>query len=48
MPVALRGVWRGIERDVGSYDQTGIVILHLNEEGQLRERWSAYLPRRSL
>jgi ketosteroid isomerase-like protein len=46
--VALRGVWRGVDRQSGGYEQTGIVLLHLNRQGQLRERWSGYLPRRDL
>ncbi len=45
--VGLRGLWRGVDRHLGRYEQTGIVLVHLDEAGRLRERWSAYLPRRS-
>jgi len=41
--VAARIVWRGNHRESGEmFHQMGIVILRLDEKGQLVERWSAY------
>ncbi|MBN2393270.1 MAG: ester cyclase [Anaerolineae bacterium] len=41
--VAVRIVWRGNHRGSGEqFHQMGIIILRLNEKGQLVERWSAY------
>ena len=41
--VAARILWRGTDQHTGmSLHQMGIVILHLNEQGQFVERWSAY------
>ena len=41
--VAVRLVWRGTHRQSGSsYDRSGIVIVHFDENGQMTERWSAY------
>ena len=41
--VAARIVWRGNHRESGEmFHQLGIVILRLDEKGQLVERWSAY------
>jgi uncharacterized glyoxalase superfamily protein PhnB/predicted SnoaL-like aldol condensation-catalyzing enzyme len=40
---AARLVWRGTHRQTReAYHQTGIVMLRLNDQGQLVERWSAY------
>jgi predicted ester cyclase len=42
---AARLIWTGTHRHTGErYHQTGIVILHLNDSGQIVERWSACLP----
>jgi hypothetical protein len=41
--VAARIVWQGNCRESGEkFHQMGIVILRLNDKGQLAERWSAY------
>jgi predicted SnoaL-like aldol condensation-catalyzing enzyme len=41
--VAARIVWHGNHRESGEkFHQMGIVILQLNDKGQLAERWSAY------
>ena len=41
--VAARLIWRGTHWQSGSlYNKVGIVIVHLNESGQITERWSAY------
>jgi predicted SnoaL-like aldol condensation-catalyzing enzyme len=41
--VAARMVWRGNHRKSGGkFHQMGIVILRLDDKGQLVERWSAY------
>jgi predicted SnoaL-like aldol condensation-catalyzing enzyme len=41
--VAARIIWQGTQRHAGTpLHQTGIVLLHLNEYGQLLERWSGY------
>lgn len=41
--VALRLRWRGMHRLTGeSMDQHGIVLVHVNAQGQLTRRWSAY------
>lgn len=43
--LAARLVWRGTHKDSGRpYYQMGIVMVRLNREGQLAERWSAYAP----
>jgi hypothetical protein len=40
-----RLIWTGTNRHTGArFHQMGIVILHLNESGQIVERWSAYTP----
>ena len=40
---AARLIWQGTHRQTGdAYHQTGIVMLRLNDHGQLAERWSAY------
>ena len=40
---AARLIWTGTHRHTGErYHQMGIVILRLNEKGQIVERWSAY------
>jgi ketosteroid isomerase-like protein len=45
--VAVRNVWHGTNMKSGEpFRQTGIIILRLNEAGQLAERWSAYTPMR--
>jgi predicted SnoaL-like aldol condensation-catalyzing enzyme len=45
--VAARMVWRGNHRDSGeTFHQMGIIILRLDDKGQLAERWSAYKPLR--
>ena len=42
--VAVRLIWTGTHKKSGaSYRRVGIVILHLNERGQITERWSAYM-----
>jgi predicted SnoaL-like aldol condensation-catalyzing enzyme len=41
--VAVRLTWRGTHSESSEkLNQMGIIILHLNEAGQLVERWSAY------
>ena len=41
--VAARIVWQGTHRVSGApLHQMGIIIIHLNEQGQFRERWSSY------
>jgi predicted SnoaL-like aldol condensation-catalyzing enzyme len=41
--VAARLVWRGSHRESGDeFHQMGIVILRLDDQGRLAERWSAY------
>lgn len=41
--VAARIIWRGRHRDTAMpFHLMGIVIIRLNEQGQLVERWSAY------
>lgn len=41
--VAARLIWRGTEADSGAvYHREGLVILHLDKEGRITERWSAY------
>ena len=41
--VAARIVWQGNHRESGEeFHQMGIVILRLDDKGQLVERWSAY------
>ena len=41
--VAARLIWTGTHRESGaSYHRIGIVILHLNDSGQITGRWSAY------
>ena len=41
--VAARIVWQGNHRVSGApLHQMGIIIIHLNEQGQFRERWSSY------
>jgi predicted SnoaL-like aldol condensation-catalyzing enzyme len=43
--VAVRIIWRGNHRETGEkFHKMGIIILHLNMERQLTERWSAYEP----
>lgn len=43
--VAVRMVWNGSKRNSGErFHQMGIVILRLDDKGQLVERWSAYKP----
>ncbi len=43
--VAVRNIWHGTHRETGEkLHTTGIVILLLNEAGQLVKRWSAYKP----
>ena len=42
--VAVRLVWNGTHKGSGeSFHRTGIVILHLNDDGRITERWSAYV-----
>jgi predicted SnoaL-like aldol condensation-catalyzing enzyme len=41
--VAARLIWRGTHRHTGApLHQLGLVIVRLNDRGQLAERWSAY------
>ncbi len=41
--VAARLVWRGSHRESGEeYHQMGIIMLRLDNQGRLAERWSAY------
>jgi predicted SnoaL-like aldol condensation-catalyzing enzyme len=41
--VAARMVWKGVHRHSGAtLHQTGILIVRLNDQGQIAERWSAY------
>lgn len=41
--VAVRNVWHITNGETGEeFHRMGIVILHLNDAGQLVERWSAY------
>ncbi len=41
--VAARLVWRGNHRESGGeYHQMGIIMLRLDDQGRLAERWSAY------
>lgn len=41
--VAARIVWHGNHRETGKeFHQIGIVLLRLDEKGQIAERWSAY------
>jgi predicted SnoaL-like aldol condensation-catalyzing enzyme len=41
--VAARLVWRGNHRESGDeFHRMGIVILRLDDQGRLAERWSAY------
>jgi len=41
--VAARLVWRGNQRESGEeFHQMGIIILRLDDQGRLAERWSAY------
>lgn len=43
--VVVRATWRGTSADSGEgFRQMGIVILRLDEDGRLAERWSAYGP----
>lgn len=43
--VAVRNVWHGTHRETGEkLHRMGIIILRLNDAGQLVERWSAYEP----
>ncbi|MFC1715244.1 ester cyclase [Candidatus Poribacteria bacterium] len=43
--VAARNVWYGTHRESGEkFHRMGIIILRLNDTGQLVERWSAYEP----
>ncbi len=43
--VAARIVWRGSHRASGEpYHQMGIIILRLDTQGRIAERWSAYKP----
>ena len=42
--VAARLVWRGNHRETGAeYHQMGIIMLRLDGQGRLAERWSAYV-----
>jgi predicted ester cyclase len=42
---AARLIWTGTNWHTGErYHRMGIVILYLNEKGQIVERWSAYVP----
>jgi predicted ester cyclase len=42
---AARITWRGTHRRTGvPLHQMGIILFHLNEQGQFIERWSAYIP----
>ena len=41
--VAARLVWRGNHRESGDeFHQMGIIMLRLDDQGRLAERWSAY------
>jgi predicted SnoaL-like aldol condensation-catalyzing enzyme len=41
--VAARIIWQGTQRHTGApLQQMGIVMLHLNGQGQFMERWSGY------
>jgi len=41
--VAARIIWQGTHRQSGTkLHQMGVVILRMNEQGQIAERWSAY------
>jgi len=43
--VAVRLVWTGTHKDTQKpFHKTGIVILHLNSQGKIIERWSEYSP----
>ena len=43
--VAVRAEWLGTDRDTGRRTSTsGLLVIHLNADGRLRERWSAYGP----
>lgn len=43
--VAVRASWRGTHKDSGAaFRQRGIVILRLDAQGRLAERWSVYSP----
>ena len=43
--VAVRNIWHGTHRETGEkFHKMGIIILRLNDTGQLSERWSAYEP----
>lgn len=43
--VALRATWRGTHARTGEpLRQRGLVHLHVDEAGRIRERWSAYSP----
>jgi len=46
--VAARIVWHGNRRETGDvFHQMGVVIMRVNENGQITERWSAYKSFRS-
>ena len=41
--VAVRLEWTGIRTDDGeAYHKEGVVILHLDNNGRIAERWSGY------
>ncbi len=40
--VTIRATWRGTLRDGRPWAQTGLALIHVNDTGQLVERWSAY------
>lgn len=44
LKIALRATWKGTRHDGSSWQQTGLVLIHLDGFGRLAERWSAYAP----
>jgi hypothetical protein len=44
MAVTVRATWHGTHRIGIPCAQSGLVLIHLTDAGQLVERWSAYVP----
>jgi predicted enzyme related to lactoylglutathione lyase/ketosteroid isomerase-like protein len=44
MAVTVRATWHGTHRTGIPWAQSGLVLIHVNDAGQLVERWSAYIP----
>lgn len=44
LAVTIRATWHGTRRDGTPWAQSGLALIHLNDAGQLVERWSAYVP----